>query len=212
MSAKRKRNKSTDDSEDAGEHTEIADTRIKVERSKNTGIAVGSHNVINLPAEQKPINVHPYDANEFSFIGIGERLMRLFYGTANHDLKWWTRGSLLASLISGGTFGSPFIPNSPVSLGSQYYIPVSLAGLVGILLTILLGWGPIEMARKTECPKCHYRFSFFNIKKTLTNTQSLSDEEVRNYRIKKRCENCGHTATIEKVEHIPHEPADDNGI
>jgi len=64
------------------------------------------------------------------------------------------------------------------------------------------------MARETECPKCHYKFSFFNVQKTLTNTASLSDEEVRNFKVKKVCEHCGFTDIFKKVEHHPY-PTDD---
>jgi hypothetical protein len=64
------------------------------------------------------------------------------------------------------------------------------------------------MARETECPQCHYKFSFFNVQKTLTNTASLSDEEVRNFKVKKVCEHCGFTKTFKRVEHHPY-PSED---
>ena len=187
-----------------------SDNEVKVSRSKNTQVAIGDNITQINEAPKKPIDVHPYDSNDLSLIGIGERLMRLFYGTYDHDLKWWTFFTAIASTLSGGTIGAPFVPGTPVPIGSQYYVPVSLIGFMGLALTALLGWGPIGMAKQTECPKCHHKFSFFAIRKTLTNREELSDEEIRNFRVKKICNNCGYSKVFKKVEHVAYEPVGDN--
>jgi len=206
---KKKKRKSTN-STATGDSNEVKDNRFSGKNSTQTAFNFGSGTINQkIEAPKKPIDVRPYDENELSFLGIGERLMRWFYGTYKHDLKWWTFFSVIASILSGSSIGVPFVPDTPVPIGSPSYIPLFYVGMASIILTILLGWGPIGMAKRTECPNCHYKFSLFDIKKTMTNREHLSEvEEVRNFRVKRRCENCGYEDVVERVQHIEHEPAD----
>ena len=208
-----KKKKKPADSTATGDSNEVKDNRFTVKNSKQTAFNFGS-GTINQKIEKpkKPINVRPYDENELSFLGIGERLMRRLYGTYDHDLKRWTLYAIIGSILSGAPLGVPFVPGTPVPIGSPSYIPLFYTGMVGIILTILLGWGPIEMARRTECPKCHYKFSLFDVKKTMTNREHLSEaEEVRNFKVKRRCENCRYEDVVDRVQHIYHEPPNNNG-
>jgi hypothetical protein len=184
---------------------EFSDINVDTRRSKNSPVAIGNNIIQNFEAQQKPIDFQPYEENDLSLIGIGESLMRRFYGTLNHDLNKWILYTLIASIISGGTIYAPYVPGTPVPIGSHYYVPFSLAGFIGLLLALLLGWGPIGIAKQTECPNCLYKFSFFNVQKTMTNRAELSDGEVRNFRIKKVCNNCGYSKTVKRVQHIPYE-------
>jgi len=205
---KKKPKPKTPPNEEAEPRKEFSDNTVDARRSKDAQIAIGKNITQIREAAKKPIPFDPYDANELSLIGIGERLMRLFYGTYNHNLNWWTFFTAIASILSFGTIGSPFVPNSPVRIGSQYYLVVSLIGFAGFGLTALFGWGPIGMARQTECPKCYYKFRFFAVKKDLVNSQELSDEEVRHFRVKKKCKHCGYSKVFDKVEHRAHETED----
>ncbi len=203
--AKSKKKKSTDST---GDSNEVKDNRFTVKNSKQTAFNFGSGTINqNFESSKKPIDFRPYDDGELSFLGIGERLMRRLYGTYKHDLGRWTVYSVIGSILSGVPLGLPFVPHTPVPIGSPSYIPLFYLGMVGIILTILLGWGPIELAKRTECPKCHYKFSLFDIKKTMTNRENLSEEEeVRNFKVKRRCENCGYKDVVDRVQHIYHEP------
>jgi hypothetical protein len=185
-----------------------SDNEVKVSRSKNTQVAIGDNITQVQEAPKKPIPFDPYDDNELSLIGIGERLMRLFYGTYDHNLNWWTFFTVIASVLSFGAIGSPFVPNSPVRIGSQYYLPISLIGFAGFGLSSLFGWGPIGMAKQTECPKCHYKFRFFAVKKDLVNSKELSDEEVRHFKVKKKCKHCGFSKVFDRVEHKVYDTED----
>jgi hypothetical protein len=187
---------------------QFSEIEVDTSRSKNSPVAIGHDIIQNIEAPQKPIDVHPYNSDDLGVIRIGRWLMLRLYGTLDHSLSRFTLFTLIASIISGGAIYTPYVPSTPVPIGSHYYLGLSLAGFIGLALSLYFGWAPIGMAKETECPNCHYKFSFLSVQKTLTNTASLSDEEVRNFKVKKVCQNCGFTKVFKKVEHHPY-PSND---
>jgi hypothetical protein len=199
----RRRSKKKPEIEATESLTDNSETYIS--KSANTAIVKGGrgHKIIqHFHAEEKPIQVPSYTQNESELIGLGRWIMLHLFGSLNPDLGLFTIILYLAGIVSGGVTFSPFVPNSPFTVGSQYFVPVELAGILA-LLVVLVFFRIIQVSKETRCPKCGWRFSRLIEKKILKKTRNLAEKKVREYQTTYTCNN--PSCDYKKVETEPEE-------
>jgi len=189
---------------------QIDNSSIDVRDSPNTAIIKGGrgHKIEqHFHAGEKPIKVQPYSQDELGFMRIGKWFLLHLFGSLNPNLRGFTIILYAFGAVSGGVFFSPFVPNGPFPIGSQFYVPVELASLIALLVVV---WflKMVNVSTQTKCPKCSSVFSFTAKEKILTNTRQLAEKEVREYNTTYTCDNasCDHKEVRVETEEIPLEP------
>jgi DNA-directed RNA polymerase subunit RPC12/RpoP len=184
-----------------GNNTSITNSTLKdntiATGSENVAIS-GDHNTVNQTiGSQQPIPVPSYEPSEWGMFHFGKWLMLKLFGTLKHSLKGFT--ITVVALCIGTILPMAIVPRIDITL---YSSPFMVLDIICFGIVAVFGGGTIVSAKRTECPRCHYKFSYFNVSKFLIGTRETESMEVHHYKNRYRCNNCGYKYEDESVVQI----------
>ena len=162
----------------------IPDVNVETTDSTNTAVVIGDKNVVNQNADQS-IDILP-DDNDLTN-RVGKWIMMHVFGRLDHSMKLY---GVLTTLVAGAIAYPAFQPALLIQwFGESSFPMVWYAFLIPLIVTLALGPLLFVESHQSTCPKCGFKFSWINTKRTLKKHAVLSDREIRNERATYQCTN-----------------------
>jgi hypothetical protein len=103
-------------------------------------------------------------------------------------------GALIA-LAGMFNFGQGFGSMTALTGRAPYLLP-----FFACLIVLYVAWSMITIPSDSSCPNCKEPFRMFQEERYFIDKVQLEDQTVRNYRVLKKCNKCGHKQSYPDME------------